>query len=392
MADLRQLRYLRQNLRWHGKLTGFVLQLITSMSKIKMTNSATRVFTRWSGIFAAKNLSLYRAGKLAMAMALFGSAFSVVSMMVFFSLVYVYGKDLSFGHFITFNALFGQTLTSVLSLVSALTSVLSLIPLYERIKPIMETVPEPRQQGLEAGILTGKIDLTHVSFRYSEETPVIFKDLSLSINAGENIAIIGASGCGKSTLFRLLLGLEQPQSGKIYYSNMDLSNLNINSIRKQTGVVLQDSVLFAGSILENIVGSVKHYDMDEINKLMEQVCLAEEIRSLPMGLQTIVTEQGRTLSNGQRQRLLLARALFKKPTMLLLDEATSSLDNITQERIYRHLARLRLTRLVIAHRPSTLRFADRIYVLGNGAVAHSGSFDTLLGENPAFRALMHGQF
>lgn len=386
-----QLGYLRKSLLLQGKLTGFVLQMISSISKIKMTNSAARVFKQWSEIFADKNHQAYLSGQIVIGMTLFSSAFSVITTMSLFALTYVFGDKLSFGDFITFNALFGQFFVAILALVVALTSVMMAVPLYERITPILSALPESRLSGIPLGILDGKIDVNNVNFRYSRETPIVFKNLNLSIKPKERVAFVGGSGCGKSTLFRLLLGLEQAQSGKIYYSDMDLSQVNIRSLTKQIGVVLQNSVLFSGSLIDNIVGFTSNYDLQEVEWLMEQLGFASELKNMPMGLQTLLTEQGRTLSNGQRQRLLLARALFKRPKILMLDEATSSLDNITQEKVYRYLDTLEITCLVIAHRPSTLHFADTIHVLDNGEVAQSGSFSALLKQKGVFRQLINRQ-
>lgn len=386
--NIRQLFYLRASLFQNGRLTGFVLQAINSISKIKMTNSAAKVFQRWAEIFSEKNHLYYKSGKLVMGVTIFNSIFATMTTITLFSLVYFFGNDLSFGNFIAFNALFAQLFVAVLALVSTFSSVMEIFPLYERIKPILDALPEPRQSGINLMELDGKIDLVNISFRYSLETPVVFKGLSLSVKPGELVAFVGSSGQGKSSLFRLLLGIEEPQSGKIYYSDMDLSNLNINCIRKLTGVVLQDSVLFSGSILENIVGHSKNYDIEEVKYLIEKMCFKEELMRMPMGLETILTEQGRTLSNGQRQRLLLARALFKKPKLLLLDEATSSLDNLTQEKIYQYLTTLNTTCLYISHRPSSLRFASKIFLIDNGVVVQSGSFEELIRDSAIFKELV----
>ena len=388
IANVRQLNYLRENLFLQGKLTGFVLQIISSVSKIKMTNSAANVFVQWSKLFSEKNHMLYQSGKIVIGMTVFSTAFSVISTIVMFSLVFVFGEQLSFGNFITFNALFSQCFTAIFALISALTSSMLIFPLYERIKPIIESLPESEQSGMHMDTLTGKIDCTNINFQYNEETPVVFKDLNIAVKPGEKVAFVGRSGSGKSTLFRLLLGLEQPQSGKIYYSDIDLSSVNIRSIREQIGVVLQDSVLFSASILENIVGYSNVMDINLVEMIIEQVGFAEELKTMPMGLNTVLTEQGRTLSNGQRQRLLLARALFKQPNLLLLDEATSSLDNITQEKIYHHLATLNLTCLFIAHRVSTLKFADKIYVIDNGTIVQSGTFNALIEKEGLFKHLV----
>ncbi|HBB6896252.1 TPA: NHLP bacteriocin export ABC transporter permease/ATPase subunit [Legionella pneumophila] len=389
--NIHQLSYLRHKMKLQGKLTGFVLQCIGSISKIKLTHSAARMFVYWSELFSEKNRMSYLSGKTLMSLTVFNTAFVVLSTIALFIMVFVLDTELSFGNFIAFNALYTQFIVTIVSLVGVTASVLSIGPLYDRIKPIIETQPENQLNGVALETLTGKIDVSNINFRYSINTPVVFKDLSLSVKQGEFVAIVGASGCGKSTLLRLLLGLEQAHSGKIYYSDMDISNLNIKTLRQQIGVVLQDSVLFSGTILENIVGTTFSYELQEIQEILRHLGLEDEINQMPMGLHTIIMEQGKTLSGGQRQRLLLARALMKKPRLLLIDEATSALDNNTQEKIYKYIASLDLTCITIAHRPSTIRYADRIFVIDNGIVVESGSFDELLNKGGAFTSLFQRQ-
>ncbi|HEY9805050.1 MAG TPA: ATP-binding cassette domain-containing protein, partial [Candidatus Obscuribacterales bacterium] len=207
---------------------------------------------------------------------------------------------------------------------------------------------------------------------------------------GEFIAIVGPSGSGKSTLFRLLLGFESPQIGQVFYDRQNLLSLDIHAVRRQIGVLLQNSRTNTASIFENIAGNAL-ITMDEAWEAARHAGFADEITAMPMGMHTVVSEGGSNLSGGQRQRLLIARALALKPRILLFDEATSSLDNQTQAIVSESLKKLQITRIVIAHRLSTIQDADRIYVLEAGRVVQQGSFQQLMSQEGLFFRLMQRQ-
>ena len=239
--------------------------------------------------------------------------------------------------------------------------------------------------------LSGGLELNNVSFRYKEGTPLVIDNLSLKIRPGQYIAIVGATGCGKSTLMRLLLGFETPQKGAVYYDGKDLSTIDLKSLRQKIGVVMQNGKLFSGDIYSNITISAPQLTMDQAWEAAEMAGIADDIRRMPMGMHTLISEGSGGVSGGQRQRLMIARAIAPKPKILMFDEATSALDNITQKRVSQSLNGLKCTRIVIAHRLSTIRQCDRILVLDKGRIAEDGTYDELLALNGRFAELVERQ-
>ena len=239
--------------------------------------------------------------------------------------------------------------------------------------------------------LSGGVELTNVSFRYNENMPLVLDNLSLSIRPGQYVAIVGATGCGKSTLIRLMLGFETPQKGAIYYDRNDISRLDLNSLRSRIGCVMQDGKLFFGDIYSNIAVSAPSLTLEDAWRAAEIAGMADDIRAMPMGMHTIIAEGQGGISGGQRQRLMIARAVAPKPQILILDEATSALDNVTQKKVADALAGLKCTRIVIAHRLSTIRQCDRILVLDGGKIAEDGTYDELIAKNGIFAELVERQ-
>jgi ATP-binding cassette subfamily C protein len=299
-------------------------------------------------------------------------------------------KPLSTGEFLAFNAAFGQFLAAALQLSTAVVSVASIVPLYERAIPILQTLPEVDTGKSDPGELSGRIEVSHVAFQYRPDSPMVLRDISMSIPAGQFVAFVGASGCGKSTLFRLLLGFETPVSGAIFYDGQDLATLDVQSVRRQMGVVLQNAKLLSGSIHQNIVGS-SPLTIDDAWEAARMAGFDQDVKHMPMGMHTVVSEGGGGLSGGQRQRLMIARAVVGKPRILLFDEATSALDNQTQGIVSRSLEELQATRIVIAHRLSTVVKADRIYVLDKGVVVQSGTYSELIEQEGLFAELAKRQ-
>lgn len=357
-----QLRFQRPIAELQGKLAALTLQFLNSISKLRVTGSEPRAFALWAKQFATKNRLFFQANIWSIRFTLVRSIFSILILIGLYAMVGSKITSISFGKFIAFNAAFGQFFAAVLSLAGVLTVSMRLIPLYERIKPILQTQPELEKDGLDPGMLTGHIEIKQVSFRYQLESPLVLNKISITINPGEFVAFVGPTGSGKSTLFRLLLGFEKPTAGTIFYNGQDLAKLNLQSLREQLGVVLQNGTLLPGTLFDNIVGA-HPYTIEQAWEAVKQVDLAKDIDAMPMGMHTLVTEGGKTLSAGQRQRLMIARALIHKPRILLLDEATSALDNPTQMEVMQHLERLKLTRIIIAHRESTIINADKVYVL-----------------------------
>ncbi|MBO6236268.1 MAG: ATP-binding cassette domain-containing protein, partial [Schwartzia sp.] len=268
--------------------------------------------------------------------------------------------------------------------------VMALRPQLENLQLILDAVPEVSEDRVDAELLTGAVEIRNLTFSYTEGGKNVLDDVSLSIAAGEHVAIVGRSGCGKSTLLRLMLGFETPKSGAVYYDGQDLSGLSLVSVRSQMGVVLQNGQLMTGDIFTNIVG-VTSLTQDDAWAAAEAAGIAEDIRQMPMGLQTMISEGSTNISGGQKQRILIARALAAHPAIIIFDEATSALDNRTQAIVTESLDRMKATRIVVAHRLSTIRNADRIIVLDDGHVAESGTFDELVARGGIFAGLVRRQ-
>ena len=278
----------------------------------------------------------------------------------------------------------------MMSLSGNLVSILQVAPLYKRAKPILEAKPELDETRQEPPDLVGEIEVSRLVFRYGPQAPIIIEDLSFQVAPGEYVAVVGPTGTGKSTLFRLLLGFEKPESGAIYYDRHDLSGMDVQAVRRQIGVVLQDGQIMPGDILSNIVAT-SALGEEEAWEAARMAGLEEDIKNLPMGMHTFISEGGVTFSKGQIQRLIIARAIVHKPRILLFDEATSALDNRTQAVVMESLENLQATRIVIAHRLSTIIHADRILVLDKGQLVQSGTYEELINQPGLFAQLANRQ-
>jgi len=387
-----QLKFFRRMAGIQGVLAGRVFQFLSAITKLRVAGAENRAFALWAKDFSNQQQMSYRGGLASIGLTTFTSLFPVVSLMVLFSwIVFAQGTAaLPTGDFLAFNAAFSSLQASLFQFVIALGMAVRVLPLYERAKPILESRPEVTEARTDPGQLSGRVELYHVFFRYSREGPAILKDISLRIEPGELVAIVGPSGSGKSTLFRLLLGFEQPESGAIYYDDQDLSELDITRVRQNMGVVMQGSNIMPGDLFTNIVGS-RPLTVDDAWEAARLVGLDEEIRQMPMSMHTVVMEGASTLSGGQRQRLMIARAIVNRPRILLFDEATSALDNRTQAIVSHSLKMLKATRIVIAHRLSTIRDADLIYVLDKGEIVESGRFEELMQHDGIFARIARRQ-
>lgn len=385
------LHYQRPLLTLQGKISGFLFQILSGITKLRVANVESSAFSVWHKQFLEKNKLFLKSRTLVNNYNVFHPFFLVISTIILFALVVYRGESLSFGSFIAFYAAYGQFLSAALAMSFAITQSLRIIPLYERITPIITTLPETEKSEKEILALTGNIEVKNLSFRYSPDANLLFENVSLTIKAGQFIAIVGPSGSGKSTLFRLLLGFETPEKGGIFYDDQDLTHCNIRHLRKQLGVVLQQSTLMPGTIFENVVGFNPEIKLEEAWEIAKQVDIANDIEAMPMKMDTFILEGGRTLSAGQRQRIMIARAIANKPKFLLLDEATSALDNKTQALISENLTKLSMTRIVAAHRLSTIAGADLIFVLDNGKIVQSGTYEKLSSTPGMFSALIERQ-
>jgi ABC-type bacteriocin/lantibiotic exporter with double-glycine peptidase domain len=299
--------------------------------------------------------------------------------------------NVSIADYMAFSVSYGMVSTAMLSLISIADTVADIKPVFEMVEPILKTVPEMSAGKQVLTKLSGTIELNNVSFKYSEDTPNIIDNLSLKIRAGQYVAIVGATGCGKSTLMRMLLGFEKPQKGAIYYDGKDLDKIDLKSLRQHIGVVMQNGKLFSGDIFSNITISAPWLSLEEAWEAAELAGIAEDIRDMPMGMHTVISEGSGGISGGQRQRLMIARAIAPKPKVLMFDEATSALDNITQKKVSEALDKFKSTRIVIAHRLSTIRQCDRILVLEKGKIIEDGNYEELIKKNGSFAQLVQRQ-
>jgi ABC-type bacteriocin/lantibiotic exporter with double-glycine peptidase domain len=260
----------------------------------------------------------------------------------------------------------------------------------ERIKPILQEEPEAAGGAADPGDLSGQITLSDVSFRYGEDSPLALDNVSFNVDPGEFVAIVGPTGCGKSTLLRLLLGFETPTAGAVLFDGQEMTQLEVGAVRRQCGVVLQNGQLLAGDIKSNIIGS-SGYTIEDAWTAARMAGIDKQIEAMPMGMHTVLSEGATTLSGGQRQRIMIARALVSRPRIILFDEATSALDNPTQKVVAESMRQLNATRIIIAHRLSSVAEADRVIVLDQGRIVQRGRYEELLADQDGLFASLASQ-
>jgi ATP-binding cassette subfamily C protein len=386
-----QLPIERKQYQVRGKVAGIVLQILTGISRLRVAGAENRALAYWAGHYSRQVRLAYRSQMVSNNLETFLSSIPVLSMMALFVAVALFPSgNLSLGAFLAFSAAFAQVMGAATSVGSTVTSILNVVPLYERSKPILEALPESFAAKGDPGLLSGRIEISHVSFRYHDDGPLVLDDVSMEIRPGEFVAFVGPSGAGKSTILRLLLGFELAEKGSIYFDDGDFAQLDRQAVRRQIGVVFQNSRLVAGDIFRNIIGSAP-LTLDDAWEAARLSGLDEDIKKMPMGMHTVISEGESTLSGGQRQRLLIARAIVTRPKMLFFDEATSALDNVTQAKVANSLDSFKATRVVIAHRLSTIMNADRIYVVQSGKMVQQGKFEELLNAPGLFADLAKRQ-
>jgi ATP-binding cassette subfamily C protein len=381
-----------------GRISGLVLQLLAGMAKVRVTGAEGRAFAVWAREFSRQKALSFRTGRIENWLAVFNAAFPVAGAMLVFWCVIWFMKGESFlgkmtlspGDFVAFNSAFGIFLQQSLQMGLAILSVLLILPIFERARPILEAKGEVDSTKVDPGELAGSIEVSHVTFRYHPDGPPVLSDVSLKIEPGEFVAIVGPSGSGKSTLLRAMLGLEVPESGAVYFDGRDLSQIDVQKLRRRIGVVSQNGVIRAGSIFVNIVGS-SPLTQDDAWTAARMAGLEDDVKAMPMQLNTMLQQGGPTLSGGQRQRLMIARAIVTRPRVLFFDEATSALDNRTQSIVSRSIERLQATRIAVAHRLSTIAGADRIYVMAGGRIVQVGSYQELSEKEGLFQDLIRRQ-
>lgn len=390
VLNIWRLRQARQISQLEGSMANRVFQLLNGINKIRTAGAEQRVFALWASDFAQQKQWHFHTRRIGNILTVFDAAYGVLCLLLLFGAVKIYTPALSTGSFLIFHAAFLQFFVSSLAMAHAISNVAAMIPLYERARPILQALPEQCGAQTDPGELSGAIEISHLRFRYHVDGPLILDDVSISILPGQFIAIVGPSGAGKSTLLRCLLGFDQALSGAVYYDDQNLAGLDVLAVRRQMGVVLQRGKLMPGTIFSNIIGAAK-LSLDDAWEAARMAGLESDIAAMPMGMHSVVTDNGGTLSGGQKQRLLIARAIARKPRIVLLDEATSALDNQTQSIVAHSIAQLSATRIVIAHRLSTVIQVDQIFYLESGKLIESGSYAELMAQDGAFAALAKRQ-
>ena len=384
-----QMKYTKKKMELSAQESGMSYAMITGVQKIKLSGAEKRMFARWSKLYSEQLILSYNPPMFLRA----GGAFSAIISMGGMILMYFMAvqSGVSVADYYAFNTAYGMVSGAFMSVVSIAGTIAQFKPTIEMAKPIMEAIPEVSEGKLVVERLSGGIELNNVSFRYNENMPNVVDNLSLKIRPGQYVAIVGSTGCGKSTLMRIMLGFEKPQKGAVYYDGKDLSSIDLKSLRRKIGVVMQNGKLFQGDIYSNIVISAPQLTMGDAWAAAEMSGIAEDIRRMPMGMHTIISEGSGGISGGQRQRLMIARAIAPKPRILMFDEATSALDNITQRIVSESLEKLKCTRIVIAHRLSTIKECDRIIYLEKGKIVEDGTYDELIALNGKFAELVERQ-
>ena len=374
-----------------NRITGLMLQLIGSVTKFKVAGAQSRAFSRWAKEFAFQRRITFQKETLSNALTAYYTVFPVLAGLVIFYMQAININPLPTSKFIGFYAAFVSFLLSMVGLANSLIGANLVIPLYQGAKPILETLPEDDDTKLSPGTLSGEIEASHISFRYQADGPLVLKDISFHIKEGDYVALVGTSGCGKSTLFRILLGFETPDTGNIYYDGQDLSKIDVRAVRRQLGVVLQNGQLMTGSIYNNIVASNPYLTLDDAWEAARMAGVEKDIRDMPMGMHTAISEGASTISGGQKQRIMIARAIVNRPRIIFFDEATSALDNKTQAIVSHSLDSLKSTRIVIAHRLSTILNCNQIIVMDSGRIVEKGTYQELMDKNGTFAALARRQ-
>lgn len=391
LISIRSIRCQQESVQLEGKTSSVMFQFLSGIAKIRIAGVEDRALYEYLKPYIQLRSSEYRKNILSG----YGNVLSILANSVFTMILYILlmrgNQEVSLGAFVAFNTVFGSFSAYLLQLVQSIIDVKSTKPVLDRLEPVLDECPELDDAKELPGDICGGIEINNVTFSYGEDAPNVLEDLSLHIRPGEYVGVVGPSGCGKSTLMKLLLGFERPVSGKIYYDNKDIESLDKRELRKKMGVVLQDGKLISGSIFENITITAPGARLADVQAAVKAVGLEKDISEMPMGLHTVLSEDCGTISGGQQQRILIARAIISKPKILFFDEATSALDNITQSMVCDTLEQMDATRIVIAHRLSTIIKCDRILVMDGGRLVEQGSYQELMEKQGLFYQLASRQ-
>ena len=386
---LTQMKVKKAIMEANAKTTGISLALINGIQKIKLSGAEKRAFAKWAGAYSKEAKRTYDLPLFLKANTAITTGIALLGTVLIYYLAVQ--TRVTASEYMAFNVAYGAVMGVFATLASVAVSLSEVKPIMEMLEPILNNQPETSDKKTIVTSLSGNIELNNVCFRYKESMPYVINKMSLTIKAGEYVAIVGTTGCGKSTLMRLLLGFETPEKGVIYYDGRDMSKLDLRSLRRRIGAVTQDGGLFQGDIYMNIVITAPQLTLDEAWEAAEIAGIADDIRDLPMGMNTMISEGQGGISGGQRQRLMIARAVAPKPKILMFDEATSALDNKTQKKVSEALDNLKCTRIVIAHRLSTIKHCDRILVLDAGNIVEDGTYDALIEKGGLFAELVERQ-
>ncbi|MBQ9401928.1 MAG: NHLP bacteriocin export ABC transporter permease/ATPase subunit [Clostridia bacterium] len=388
-AAIMQMRISREKMKLSAQEQGMSFAILNGIQKVRLSGSEKRVFARWGRLYSRNATLEYNPPAFIKLNPLLTLAISLGGTIILYYLAVRTG--VSDNQYIAFNIAYGNVMGAFTALSGIAISVASIRPILEMAEPILKAEPEVTAEKEIVTEVSGNIEISHVTFRYAENMPYVLNDLSLKIRSGEYVAIVGRTGCGKSTLVRLLLGFEKPEKGTIFYDQHDLNNVDPRYLRKSIGVVIQNGDLFQGDIFSNITISAPQLKMEDAWEAAELAGIADDIREMPMGMQTLISEGQGGISGGQKQRIMIARAIAPKPKILIFDEATSALDNKTQKQVSDALDQLKCTRIVVAHRLSTIRNCDRILVMDKGTIVEEGNYESLIQKGGYFAELVHRQ-
>ena len=385
------LRYDREIEQRKGDASAKLYQFLTGIEKIRMAGVEDRAAYEYLLPYAEKQSFEISRNRLVAVRTVISGAATTIFSMVFYLIVVKNNVELTSGRYMAFNSAFGSFSAAIIALFDGLLNLYQLKPQYARIAPVLETPVEDEGEKEVPGSLRGEVAFSNVRFSYDKNGVNVLNGIDLKIQPGEYIGIVGASGCGKSTLLKLLLGFEEPDHGQVLYDGKNLRQLDKREVRKNLGVVLQNGKLIAGSIFENITITAPQATMADVMAVIEAVGLKEDIDQMPMGVHTVLSETSGTISGGQQQRILIARAIISHPAILVFDEATSALDNLTQAAVCESLDKMNVTRIVVAHRLSTIKNCDRIVVMEDGKITEEGNYDSLMAQGGLFYRLASRQ-
>ena len=389
VSTLIQTQVAKARLELSAQESGMNYAMITGIQKIKLAGAEKRAFARWGKLYAKEAEYQYNPPMIIKMNTVISMAINLIGTVVMYSAAIASG--VTYDNYVAFTASYGYITAAFMEVTSIALLIAGIKPTLDMVKPILEEEPEAEFGKQIVTRLGGSIEMNHVCFRYTDSMPDVLDDLSIKIRAGEYVAIVGETGCGKSTLVRILLGFEKARKGAVFFDGKDLNSLDLRSLRRRIGVVMQNGKLLMGSIFENITISAPWLSMQDAWDAAEIAGFAQDIREMPMGMQTMISEGQGGISGGQKQRLLIARAVVGKPSILIFDEATSALDNITQKKVTDALDSFKCTRIVIAHRLSTIQACDRILVLKNGKIAEDGTYNELIAQKGYFAELVDRQ-